>query len=179
MSKIAMHAGRGVAVALGGPVVAGAILGLRAGPRPTLAMAAGLPAIVAAVTLLTTPTLYVGGALLGRRLSLAEVARATGEALHALGLALLGLAPLSLLLATTSVLPGKFPFSVQVALLVVVALAITLRRLAMELEAARADGSWQSSLLFPLLLAAHAAIAFVIGARLFIDLVSFSERIAS
>jgi hypothetical protein len=175
-SNISSRSGRGVAIALAGPVLQGAILGLRAGPGVMLAFALGLPAIVAAVTLLTTPTLYVGGAVLGR-LSLAQVAASTGRALHALGLAMLGMAPLSLLLATTSALPGNELFSMQIAGLVVVALMMALHRLAGELDAvATMDGrpiSWHVGF------AAHTALAFILGARLFTDLLAFGERIAS
>jgi hypothetical protein len=165
--------GRWLAVALAGPVVEGAILGLRQGPGATLALALGLPLVVGAVALLTTPTLYVGGAVLGGRLSLAAVAAASGRALHALGLAMLGLAPLSLLLATTSAVPADG----QVVALVVVALMIALHRLASELDAAAGDGKRGPT--WYLLFAGHTAVAFIIGSRLFGELVRFGERIAS
>jgi hypothetical protein len=177
MSNISSQSGRWLAVALAGPILQGAILGLRAGPGAMLAFALGLPAIVAAVTLLTTPTLYVGGALVGGRLSLGQVAASTGRGLHALGLAMLGLAPLSLLLATTSALPAHDFFSLQLAALVVVALMIALHRLAGELD--EAAGAGKRTLAWHLLFAGHTAIAFVLGARLFTDLVAFGERIAS
>jgi len=177
MSKISLLSGRWLAVALGGPIVHGAILGLRAGPRATLAFALGLPAIVAAVTLLTAPTLYVGGALFGGRLSLSQVAASTARALHALGLAMLGLAPLSLLLASTVTLQSPSIFSLQVAGLMVVGLTIALRRLAGELDAAAGFG--KRTLSWHLLFAAHTAVAFIIGTRLFTDLNNLAERLAS
>jgi hypothetical protein len=173
MSKISSSSGRSMAVALAGPVVEGAILGLRGGPGSTLALALGLPAIVGAVALLTTPTLYVGGAVLGGRLSLAAVAEAGGRALHALGLAMLGLAPLSLLLATTSAVA----VSAQLAVLVVVALMIAVHRLATDLDAAAGDRARGPG--WYLLFASHTAVAFIIGSRLFNDLLGFSERIGS
>jgi hypothetical protein len=170
-----VSSGRWLAVAVAGPVVQGTILGLRQGPGATLALALGLPAVVGAVTLLTTPTLYVGGALVGGRLSLGAVAASTGRALHALGLAMLGLAPLSLLLATTSA--GRNGLWAQVLLLVGVAMMVALHRLASELDAASGDHprgpAWY------LLFAFHTAIAFIIGARLFDDVIVFSERLGS
>ena len=177
MSKISSQSGRWLAIALGGPVVHGAILGLRGGPRVVLAFALGLPAIVAAVTLLTAPTLYVGGAVFGGRLSLPQVATGTARSLYALGLALLGLAPLSLLLASTATVQGRDLFSLQVAGLTVVGLTIALRRLAGELDAAAGFG--KRTLTWHLLFAAHTGIAFIIGARLFTDLNTLAERLAS
>jgi len=164
MSKISSLSGRWAGVALAGPVVQGAILGLRQGPGTTVALALGLPAVVGVVGLLTTPTLYVGGALLGGRLSLGAVAAAAGRALHALGLAMLGLAPLSLLLATTSALPAKMAFPAVVLVLLVVALMIALHRLASELDAAAGDRP--RGLAWYLLFASHTAVAFIIGSRL-------------
>jgi hypothetical protein len=64
-----------------------------------------------------------------------------------------------------------------VVLLVVVALMIALHRLATELDAAAGDR--QRGVGWYLLFASHTAVAFIIGARLFTDLVAFSERIAS
>jgi hypothetical protein len=171
MSKISSQS---VGIALAGPVVEGAILGLRGGPGPMLALALGLPVVVAVLALLTTPTLYVGGAVLGGRLSLEAVAGAAGRSLHALGLAMLGLAPLSLLLATTGV-PSETAVSAQVTGLVVVALVIALHRLATELDVAAGEGP--RGLGWHLLFGAHTAVAFLIGARLFNDLVTFSGRI--
>jgi hypothetical protein len=149
---------------------------LRGGPRATLAFALGLPAIVLAVTLLTAPTLYVGGAVFGGRLSLAQVAAGNARALHALGLALLGLAPLSLLISST-VTRSRDIFSLQVAGLMVVGLTIALRRLAGELDAAAGFG--KRTLSWHLLFAAHTAVAFIIGTRLFADLNNLAERLAS
>jgi hypothetical protein len=175
MSKISSSGWMGLALA--GPVVEGAVLGLRAGPRPMLALALGLPAIVALLGLLTTPTLYVGGAVLGARLSLGAVIAAAARSLRALGLAMLGLAPLSLLLATTSALPSRASLPAQVVLLVVVALMVALHRFAGELDEAAGEG--RRRLGWHLLFAAHTAVAFIIGARLFDDLVTFSQGLAS
>jgi hypothetical protein len=176
MSKISSSSGRWLGVALAGPVVEGAILGLRQGPGATLALALGLPAVVAAVALLTTPTLYVGSAVLGGRLSLEAVMAASGRSLRALGLAMLGLAPLSLLLATTSALPSSATLPGQVVVLVLVALVVAMHRLGTELDAA-AEG--RRGVAWHLLFAGHTAVAFLIGSRLFADLVQFGERIAS
>jgi hypothetical protein len=86
---------------------------------------------------------------------------------------MLGLAPLSLLLATTSAV-AHFA---QVSVLVVVALMIALHRLAGELDAAAGDR--RRGLGWYLLFASHTAVSFIIGARLFGDLLAFSERVAS
>ena len=177
MSNISSLSGRWLAVALAGPILQGAILGLRSGPAAMLALALGLPAVVAAVTLVTTPTLYVGGAVLGGRLSLGQVAAGTARALQALGLAMLGLAPLSLLLATTQALSAHNRFSLQVAGLVVVALMIALHRLAAQLDAAAGEG--KRTLAWHLLFAAQTAIAFILGARFFTDLLAHAERVSS
>jgi len=175
MSK---NAPRWLAVALAGPAVQGAILGLREGPRAMLAFALGLPVIVAAVTLLTTPTLYVGGAVFGGRLSLGQVAAGTARALHALGLALLGLAPLSLLLNSTFALAPDDRFAWPLMGLVVVGLMIALHRLAGELdEVAGVTGGRRVA--WHLLFAGHTAIAFVLAARLFTDLARFCDKVAS
>jgi hypothetical protein len=174
MSKISSHACRWLAVGLAGPMLEGAILGLREGARAMAALALGLPLIVAGVTALTTPTLYVGGAVFRGRLSLVEVGVATGRALHALGLALLGVAPLSLLLAAT--LPVAQVAPAQVGVLVVVALAVSLHRLAGELRTQAGD---HPPLAGVLLFGAYATVAVILGGRLFFDLVSFSQRVAS
>jgi hypothetical protein len=170
MSKISSLS---VGVAVGGPLLAGALLGLREGPAPTLALALGLPVVVGAVALLTAPTLYVGGAVLGGHLSLAGVVRAAGRSLQALGLALLGLAPLSLLLATTSAVPAG---AAQLGLLVV-AMMIAIHRLATELDAVA--GERRRGVAWHLMFAGLTAISFIIGARLFNDLVVFSARLGS
>ena len=175
MSKSSLQSRRGFAIALAGPILEGAILGLRAGPVAMLVFALGLPAIVAVVTLLTTPTLYVGGAVFGGRLSLADVTAAAGRSSHALGLALLGLAPLNLLLAATLPEPAAVP--AQWLVLLAVALVVGLHRLSTEL--AVGDGSDPRPRVPRLLFAAHAMVAFIIGARLLHDLYAFGERLAS
>ena len=173
MFESSSHSRRWFAIALVGPILAGAILGLRGGPLAMAVFALGLPAILAAVTLLTAPTLYVGGAVLGSRLSLADVATATGRALHATGLALLGVAPLGLLLCAMLPAPAQVP--AQAILLVVVALVVGLHRLRTELRTDAGAGPVAANLL----LATHAVVAFIIGARLFHDLYRLNERISS
>jgi hypothetical protein len=175
MSKLSSQPPRWLAIALAGPILEGAILGLRAGPRAMLVFGLGLPAIVAAVTLLTTPTLYVGGAVVGDRRSLGEVAAAAGRALHALGLALLGLAPLSLLLAATLPAPAVVP--AQGVALLLVGLMIALHRLSSELGVQVATGPRRRA--GQLLFTGYTAVTFIIGARLFHDLALFSERFGS
>jgi hypothetical protein len=172
MSKIPLHSWRWLAIALAGPVVEGAILGLRGGPRAVMILALGLPAILAAVTALTTPMLYVGGAVLGGGLPLGEVVSGTGRALHALGLALLGVAPLTLLLAAT--LPSDEVAPVQAVVLMVVALAVGLHRLAGELG----QRQERRAGLFSLIFFGYTLVATVLGARLFFALVCAGGRLS-
>jgi hypothetical protein len=173
MSKISSESWRWLAIALAGPTLQGAILGLRGGPRATLLLALGLPAIIAAVTALTTPMLYVGGAVFGGGLSLGQVAGGTGRALHALGLALLGVAPLSLLLAATLPDPALAP--VQAVILVLVALAVGLHRLSTELN----HSNEGRSPILPLIFFGYTMVAMVLGTRLFLDLVGLGTRRSS
>lgn len=167
---------RWLAVALAGPILTGVVLGLRAGPRAMAVFALGLPVIVALVTLLTTPTLYVGGAVFGTRLSLAEVGAATARALHGLGLALLGLVPLDLLLVATW--PEATIAPAQSLVLLVVGMTMGVHRLGTALGEEMGDRP-RPVLAGGLLLAAHATIAFVIGARLFVDLHRLAEGVSS
>jgi hypothetical protein len=185
MSKSALQSWRWVAIALAGPVVTGAVLGLRAGAGAMAVFALGLPVVVAAVTLLTTPTLYVGGAVLGGRLSLSEVLAATAHSLHGLGLALLGLAPLNLLLVAT--LPAATGVPLRGVLLLVLGLFVGLHRLATELDARMGEGPRPNLLERPvaervaprLLFTGHALVALIIGARLFHDLDRLALGVAS
>jgi hypothetical protein len=174
MSTSSLELRRWWAIALAGPALEGAILGLRGGPRAMVAMAVGLPLIVAGVTALTTPTLYVGGALFGGRLSLAQVGAATARALHALGLVCLGLVPLNLLLALTWSEARVAP--AQAVLLLVVALVLALGRLAAELRDRAGDAQ---PLAGGLLFAAHSLVCGVLGTRLFFDLLAFTLRVSS
>jgi hypothetical protein len=174
MSTSSLESRRWWAIALAGPALEGAILGLRGGPRVMAALALGLPLIVAGVTALTTPTLYVGGAVFGGRLSLAEVGAATARALHALGLACLGLAPLNLLLAATW--PESSVAPAQAVLLLAVAVALALRRLAGELRDRAGDAQ---PLAGGLLFAGHTLVCLVLGTRMFMDLLAFSLRVSS
>jgi hypothetical protein len=184
MSKEQIEGTRWLAVALAGPVLQGAVLGLRGGPREMLVLALGLPVVIGAVSLVTTPTLYAGGAVFGARLSLAEVLRATLRAFHALGLALLGLAPLSLLLGATGERMNGTTLSLQVMGLLMVALLIAVHRLSTELRseqegAGRLVGDAARPLAGHLLFAAHVVMSFIIGARLLMALVRFGEGVAS
>jgi hypothetical protein len=173
MSKISSESWRRVAIALAGPILEGAILGMRGGPRAMVVLALGLPAIIAAVTALTTPMLYVGGAVFGGGLSLGTVATSTGRALHALGLALLGVAPLSLLLAAT--LPDPQVAPLQAVILLVVAIAVGLHRLSAELG----ESVERRPRLVPLIFFGYTTVAVVLGTRLFIDLLELGTRRAS
>jgi hypothetical protein len=148
-------------LAAAGPLLAGAILGLRSGPRAMLIMAAALPAIAFGAAALTTPALYAGSAVLGQQPSLRAVATAVGRCLLAFGLALLGLSPLALLVAATVTSPEGA--SGRVVFLLVVAGAVALRRLCGEMPLG------QRKLASVTLLAGWVLVTAVIGGRLFLQ----------
>jgi hypothetical protein len=159
------------AAALLGPALAGAILGLREGPRSVAVLALGLPALIAAVVLMTAPTLYVGGTLVGRRLSLAETVAAIRKALGALGVAFLGVAPAALFLGATTWQPSDA--RLYGLALLGVAVVIGLHRLRTEL-----GGAGSAPAAFALF-AGYALIASTIGGRLLGQLLHFAARGAS
>ncbi len=99
--------GTTAALAIGGPAVMGAVLGMPAGVHGMLAQAATLPAILFGVALLTAPALYIATSLLGLAPPAGESLAAYVRALRASGLVLLGLAaPAAFLLATTAAPEG-------------------------------------------------------------------------
>lgn len=90
-------------LAIGGPALMGAVLGLPLGLAGMAAGALALPAIVFGVALLTSPALYIGASLVGIAPPASDSLRAGVRALRASGLVLLGLAaPAAFLLATTA-----------------------------------------------------------------------------
>jgi hypothetical protein len=159
MESASVSVRRQVVLAAAGPALAGAVLGLRSGPRAMALMAVALPAIVFGVTALTTPALYAGSAVLGHHSSMRAVATAMGRGLLALGVALLGLAPLALLLAATvTTVAGA---AGRVAALVAVGALVALRRLTTELPLDERRGRATA------LLATWALVWAVIAVRLF------------
>lgn len=124
---------RQLLVAVAGPLLTGVLLGLRQGPRAVVVLGAALPLLLVSVTALTTPMLYVGGAVLGLGTAAREVMHAAARALGALGRALLGLAPVQLFLAVT-VTDRDEAFALGL-LALFTALVIAVRRMHDELPA--------------------------------------------
>jgi hypothetical protein len=85
-----------------GPTLLGAALGMKTGLGSMALCASVLPAIVLGVALLMAPAFYIGASLLGRSPSSTELARATGLGLRACGTTLLGLLPPTLFLLSTA-----------------------------------------------------------------------------
>ena len=171
---------RTIVVAVAGPMLAGILLGVRQGAGLAVTLAIGLPVVILAVTALTAPSLYVGGLLLGLRFSVAELGACFGRALHAVGVAMLGLTPLGLLLAATSTAPDRGcdcddavgPMLAGVGL-VGLALVVGLHRLRSEL------GPAQRPVAFQFFLVGYAAVAMVIGARLVGEVIDLGGKVWS
>lgn len=90
-------------LAIGGPVVMGAVLGMPLGASGMLTQATALPAILFGVALLTAPALYIATSLLGIAPPARDSLAAGVRAMRAAGLVMLGLAaPAAFLLATTA-----------------------------------------------------------------------------
>jgi hypothetical protein len=87
--------------ALGGPLLVGALPGLRFGIGPTLRLGPGLLAALLATAMIMGPALYLLWGLTGARGSLDQVRRAFADALTAAGRVHVGFAPAVLLLAAT------------------------------------------------------------------------------
>lgn len=150
-----------VASAAAGPLAVGAVLTLRLhDPAPIVAV----PAVVFAVAALTLPALYIAAAALGVAPPLGEVVRAVGRSLHALGLVHLGLAmPLAFLAASSGTATASALGAVAVAVGAVIALRVLQAALfgGAPPVSARAAVFWS-----------WAAVALVIGARLFGELMA-------
>jgi hypothetical protein len=87
--------------ALGGPLLLGALPGLRFGLLPTLRLGPSLLGAVLATAVIMGPALYLLWGLTGARGSLDGVRAAFADALTAAGRVQVGLAPAVLLLAAT------------------------------------------------------------------------------
>jgi hypothetical protein len=87
--------------ALGGPLLLGALPGLRIGLGATLRLGPSLLAALLATALIMGPALYLLWGLTGAKGSLEEVRRAFVDALTAAGRVHVGFAPAVLLLAAT------------------------------------------------------------------------------
>ena len=149
-----------VASAVAGPLAVGAVLTLRLhDPAPLVAV----PAVVGAVAALTLPALYIAAAVVGVAPPIAEVVRAVGRALHALGLVQLGLVlPLAFLVASSG--PGTAFVLGAVAVTTGAAIALKVLR-----EALFVGGPIDGR---AVLFWSWAAVALVIGGRLFGELMA-------
>lgn len=97
-----MEERRWIVWAVVGPLAVGASLGLRFGVQSAATLGLALPAILAGVTALTAPALYIGAAFTGVAPPPREVLVALGEGLADAGTVLLGLTPTLLLLTATA-----------------------------------------------------------------------------
>ena len=151
---------RRLPMAIAGPALVGAALGLPDGPAAVAARAALLPAIVLGVALIMLPALYIGAAFLGVAPSARSVVTAAGSALADTGTVFLGLAPALAFLVVASTRPASVELLgyLAVALAVVIGLRALYLRLFME-RAAR---------VVPLF-ACWAAVSVGIGARLLVE----------
>jgi len=153
---------RGLPLALAGPALAGAALGLPHGPAALATRAALLPAIIVGVALIMLPALYIGAAFLGVAPNARSVISAAGSALADTGMVFLGLAPALLFLVaastvTTTVVGLGY-------LTVALAVAIGLRALYLRLFTGNARRSVP-------LFACWAMVSLGIGARLMVEAV--------
>jgi hypothetical protein len=145
-----------------GPAALGAVLGAEVSPLVALREAALVPAIVVGLTAATVPALYIATVATGSQLTARVLARSVGRGLEGLGVVLLGLVgPLAFVLATTrSVRLGVAVGTVAIG----VAATLGLRRM----RAAMTEGETVPSAADGGLFLAWAAIAGVLGARLFL-----------
>jgi hypothetical protein len=89
-------------LAVTGPALVGAALGMPFGLSRLLSQAAAVPAIVVGLSVLMIPALYIATTLIGVAPAAERVAAASVSALGAAGTVLLGLAPATLFLIATS-----------------------------------------------------------------------------
>lgn len=98
---VATH-GRTALLAIAGPAVIGAALGMPFGLSKLLAEAGMVTAIVVGLSVFMIPALYIGTTLIGAAPSADRVGAAAASALRAGGTLLLGLAPATVFLIATS-----------------------------------------------------------------------------
>jgi hypothetical protein len=150
-------------VAVAGPAAVGAALGIPLGAREMAHDLVALPLVIAGVTLVMAPALYVATTLSGAAPSATQFAEACGRGLRACGIVLLGLAPpLLFLLSTSAAAPD-----LVTALGVMAVAAGTCAALRVVGTAVVGEGGrrFRSMGLF----AVWALISLAIGLRLFLD----------
>jgi len=146
-----------VALAGAGPLAIGAALAARLHHLEAIAV---VPALLLATTAITVPALYIMLAALGAAPPVAEVARAVGRALVAVGLVELGLAGPVVFLSSTAVSPVSAVLFTAAAL--VAGLLVGLRVLRRGLVAGA-----ERSPTCHLVITVWAVVPLVIGGRLF------------
>lgn len=150
---------RRLALAAAGPLLLGGVLSARLGaPQPVLA----LPLIVAGLTAVTVPALYIGSAALGTAPAPGVIGAAVLRGLAALGAALCGLAvPLAFLVATSAAGTGAHLGSLALIVATLFGLGALHRGMfAGQMESVARDA----------LFLVWSLVALGIGARLFADL---------
>lgn len=163
VQTVKMERGSSLMALLAATALAGALIQLREGMLPAALMAGLLPLIVLGVCLLTVPALYVGGAVLGLNPQAREVVQAMLRGWGALAATAFGLAPLQLLVATTS---EKSIALLLTSLMLLVACGFGVCRFAAELPRTRKG-------CVPLLLfGAWTLVSLVISANLFVSVVN-------
>ena len=150
--------------AAGGSLAMGASLGLRFGLDSALTLGLALPAILAGVTALTAPALYIGAAFTGVAPPPREVLDSLANGLADAGTVLLGLTPTLLLLTATATSTATVAFVGYAVVLLGVALG--LRQLYGRLFAG-AGSAWA-----PLLYAGWCLVGLGIGGLLFSQVLS-------
>jgi hypothetical protein len=150
--------------AIGGPVAAGAVLGLPLGVTALAARATMLPAIYFSVMALMVPALYIGITLIGRAPPAREIAVAVGRAARACGLVWLGVAPAAAFVLTS--IQGRDVIAAGGMAMIWVGVAIALRVLWDEL------GMFQAPVPAKLLFIAWAVVAQGIGGRMVVEVLS-------
>ena len=98
----ALNHGRTALLALGGPALLGAALGMPFGLSRLLSEAAIVPAIVVGLSVFMIPALYIATTLIGAAPSADQVGASAASSLRAGGTLLVGLAPATLFLIATS-----------------------------------------------------------------------------
>lgn len=147
--------------ALGGPVVLGLALGLPFGLSAALGRAAFLPALVLGLALAMAPALYIALSLVRAAPPAARVAGSVGGALRATGTVMVGLAPATAFLATTS--PSRLVVLGLGIVSVAGAVLVGLRALAHALFGQSELRARGLGVLVP-----WAAVALALGAHLFV-----------
>lgn len=89
-------------LAVGGPLVLGATLGVRFGIHKIVTEAAVLAGLMLGLTIMMAPALYIGLSLVGAAPPAARLAESVGSALRASGTVMAGLAPATAFLLSTT-----------------------------------------------------------------------------